>query len=342
MNEFNCDICNKQYKTSQSFWNHKNKYHKLDLEKIYKCDYCEKSYPRNNALSRHMNVCRLKNKPEQIINNQCDKCYYIFKSKKGFNGHKCKIISTGDINGEKNIIIGHDNNGTIHNGDNHINILNFEDVNATSLSYDNIKEIIENSEYKKIINLLYFNKDIPKNHVICKQKLNTPHVLVRECGKIMKKNISYYYGIIKEKAKENYHTILDILKNKISEDQLNKITLRLNRHISHLDKEEKQFVDYIDETLYNNNDMIQKTWDDDKIEDSKNDDIDYNTFWTKSDDVLFKEAEMLADNILKTKNYDEDKYKKKRNKYIEKYITKLYMLEIKEGKHNKKIWESEQ
>ena len=80
-----CNICNKQYKTHQSLWNHKNKYHTeippfipiiptihphittiLPTNNIIKktdktsCDYCNKIFSCYNSLNRHLKTCKIK------------------------------------------------------------------------------------------------------------------------------------------------------------------------------------------------------------------------------------------------------------------------------------------
>ena len=93
-----CNICNKDYKTPQSLWNHKNKIHDkftentqnnstltqdnsiltqdnsiltqenasfINLEQtnninILICDYCKKEYSRKDNLNRHLTTCKAK------------------------------------------------------------------------------------------------------------------------------------------------------------------------------------------------------------------------------------------------------------------------------------------
>jgi hypothetical protein len=76
--KFLCEICNKHYKTSQSLWNHKHKYHTLEnpqnstippqkcgvskSEAVmkYKCMYCKKEFSRSDSLNRHHQTCKFK------------------------------------------------------------------------------------------------------------------------------------------------------------------------------------------------------------------------------------------------------------------------------------------
>ncbi len=90
-----CELCNKIYKTSQSLWNHKNKYHTKNDQKMTNyppnthntptfyppntninienettskktdqtvCKYCNKNYSCYNSLNRHLQICKEKEK----------------------------------------------------------------------------------------------------------------------------------------------------------------------------------------------------------------------------------------------------------------------------------------
>ena len=67
--QFKCNICNKDYKSYQSLWNHnKIKHHELCLkisnkECKFKCDLCNKKFTRNDNLKYHKNnTCKIINK----------------------------------------------------------------------------------------------------------------------------------------------------------------------------------------------------------------------------------------------------------------------------------------
>lgn len=67
--EFKCNICNKEYKSYQTLWNH-NKIKHSDLclkisnkECKFKCDLCNKKFTRNDNLKYHKNnTCKIINK----------------------------------------------------------------------------------------------------------------------------------------------------------------------------------------------------------------------------------------------------------------------------------------
>jgi len=91
-----CNICNKKYKTSQSLWNHKNKFHpkndhkmtneepqndhcmtnneELKIKEKIKitdktiCEYCNKKLSAYTHLRRHLKTCKIKQ--TQILENE--------------------------------------------------------------------------------------------------------------------------------------------------------------------------------------------------------------------------------------------------------------------------------
>ena len=77
---YNCEICNKDYKSYQSLWNH-NKIKHSDLclkisnkECKFSCDTCNKKFRRNANLKYHKNnTCKIKNNEINKINILEDK-----------------------------------------------------------------------------------------------------------------------------------------------------------------------------------------------------------------------------------------------------------------------------
>ena len=69
LQEFYCNYCDKNYKSYQSLWNHKRKFHSKITQNnsispqnnsIFKCDICDKSYTRIDNLTRHKKSCIVK------------------------------------------------------------------------------------------------------------------------------------------------------------------------------------------------------------------------------------------------------------------------------------------
>jgi hypothetical protein len=57
---YSCKICNTEYASCQSLWNHKNKYH----NDLFFCEYCKKGFTRKFNLQKHHETCKIKQKKE--------------------------------------------------------------------------------------------------------------------------------------------------------------------------------------------------------------------------------------------------------------------------------------
>jgi len=167
-----CKLCNKNYKTYKSLWNHNDVYHKVigntnttktntignNLETLlnnknnndkssdlHNCKYCNKNFTTSQSMYRHMkHYCKEKNKIEDI-NELKKKLLELEKKIK---------ISKKTIN---------NNNGTINNGitnNIHINALVFENI---------IPKLNEKEKVDLLTGLLF--KEIP--HVELVRKIFT-------------------------------------------------------------------------------------------------------------------------------------------------------------------------
>ena len=70
---YECTICNKIYKSPQSLWNHKNKYHQTQEleEKKYSCSKCGKSF--NYPQSKWRHETKSCNPKLNLLENEIDK-----------------------------------------------------------------------------------------------------------------------------------------------------------------------------------------------------------------------------------------------------------------------------
>jgi hypothetical protein len=170
-NTYICKICNKNYKTYKSLWNHNNNYHKNNVvQKIQQvvenvvqkiqhikesddnrtCKFCNKQYCDRSYRWRHEKICKEKNKIEDIIElkNKVDQL------EKKINISNKTINNNGTIN---------NNNGNINNGitnNIHINALGFENI---------IPKLNEKEKIDLLTGLLF--KEIP--HVELVRKIFT-------------------------------------------------------------------------------------------------------------------------------------------------------------------------
>ena len=138
-----CTVCNQEYKSRQSLWNHINKFHKPNnqiptanvpqkLNEIHttphksddiNCKFCNKVLSRDDSLKRHMKTCKKKetfenenNKLENAITkiNQLEKELSALKSTtskpKTINNNSGTINNANVINNINIVAPGNENN----------------------------------------------------------------------------------------------------------------------------------------------------------------------------------------------------------------------------------------
>jgi hypothetical protein len=76
-NIFNCDICNKEFKSKSNLQNHDKKYHMVKGRNIYKCDNCNEKLDDKPKLKYHI-------MKEHIA---CAICLKIFPTRTSLNIH---------------------------------------------------------------------------------------------------------------------------------------------------------------------------------------------------------------------------------------------------------------
>lgn len=103
--EYKCLICNKNYKSYQSIWNHNNKFHKNEnititktdnnINKAFICKHCNKTFTTNYRLNTHIKKsCKVYNSKTTTLENE------VSQLKNDID--KLKIIAMDHIN--KNLI----------------------------------------------------------------------------------------------------------------------------------------------------------------------------------------------------------------------------------------------
>ncbi len=206
-NQFKCTECKKYYKSYQSLWNHKKRFHdqtmtnnghndkKNDdqsmtnnghIKKLKKtdnstCEYCNKILSAYTHLRRHLKICKTKQniikQNEEIIKQQNE----IIKQNNEIIKQNEEIINktTTTNNGTIN---NNTNNGTINNTNNNINIFHFGSENI--LENLPTKESIKLLKIKgydlliKAITLTHFSKENPSGHNIYMNNVNDKYAIV--------------------------------------------------------------------------------------------------------------------------------------------------------------------
>lgn len=102
--DYYCKICSKQYKSSQSFWNHNNKFHNEEVikETIYYCKNCNVSFDNRQKKYYHQKKCTNQiDKIEQTILEKTQPKIINNTSNSNSNNN----ISNSQINSNNTIII---------------------------------------------------------------------------------------------------------------------------------------------------------------------------------------------------------------------------------------------
>ncbi len=95
---FNCTICSKEYKSSQSLWNHNNKMHKDDNNKeiTYNCKHCNLSFDSRYKKYYHQKKC---------INDLANANTDLINDKTNITTNSNNNITNSQINSNNTIII---------------------------------------------------------------------------------------------------------------------------------------------------------------------------------------------------------------------------------------------
>jgi hypothetical protein len=216
--KYNCTICNKFYASTNSLWNHNNKFHKnndinvndvnvnvndvnvnvndvnvdiIETKKIIKCEYCNKIYSSRFSKSNHKKICKMKNNIQPIIENNNK----IEKLEKENEEIKNTIVEL------KNIIM---QQAKIHPKT--LQKINKQLINNNSNSNNTTNNTINNT----IINNTYVKYgSVPHSRVLSEEKilsiLNKPYKSIEESIKLIhfNKNLPEYNNILITNMKDN-------------------------------------------------------------------------------------------------------------------------------------------
>ena len=179
-----CKICNKNYKTKQSLWNHKSKYHNNEnnpnvintsfssnpivIQKSPNnnsnnnciCKYCNKEFKYKQGRWKHEQKCKINNEKskDEIINilqttikQQSDEIQIIKKQLLDIMNKQCKVHPktlqkiNKQLNGDNNTVTVTENN-TTNNTTN--NIINY---NIVALGLEDLSEVFTKAEKLKVL-----------------------------------------------------------------------------------------------------------------------------------------------------------------------------------------------
>jgi hypothetical protein len=285
--EFICKICNKNYKSYQSLWNHNHKYHDNHYPQISSsitqktstysqnsssiqsqlkdennkltCNCCKKVFSRIDNLKRHQIKCN-ENKFEKY-----DQELEILKNElKQIKENKNNKKSTTNIRV----------NGTLINGNNHdsgpkIIINKTGSENIDQITYNEVSTIFDNeiSSVVKLIELINFNENKPENHSFCSTALESPYLSFynTDTNTVNKERKRYFFEEVICKSIQNHEILYSKFKNKFNSIKRKQIedniyNLKKIKENSFNSKIIGEMIRNLNLLSYNNRDLIQDTW----------------------------------------------------------------------------------
>lgn len=253
--EFKCNICDKQYKSYQTLWNHKKIKHTPKNNKII-CELCNKEFTRNDNLKYHKNnTCKMKNNNIKI--NKLEDEIIELKN-------KITNISNNTLNNISN------NNSNVNNGTVNIYINKTGTENVLELN-DSEKNEIFNKELSGIVSFIKFinfNERLPNNHSFCTKSLEGKYLLSynTEEEKIESVRKKYFYHELLNNSVEKMEILYKSCKNNFSKEKQLKVenTIQSLKEIKDKDlsnKVLKEIKNKLIEISYNRRDTVLNTWD---------------------------------------------------------------------------------
>jgi hypothetical protein len=251
--EYKCEICNHNYKSYQSLWNHKNKFHlttktnnnkkeEISDNKKYTCSKCLKEFKHFQSRWRHEKTC---NKNETNIFDSINE----LKNKIIQLESKPNIVNYNTTNNTQNIII------SSPPGLESIQELNIQQ-----------KKFIMNKGLSSLLYLIEttnFSKELPENHSYCVTSLNDKHasIIDTKTNSIIKADkIELFDKILAGNLKKLEQICTDKSFSKKEVDEFIKILERLKNILFNGKKGMKKYYNEINLLSYNNKDLILETW----------------------------------------------------------------------------------
>ena len=274
---YNCEQCNKIYKSRVGLWKHNQTYHNIvDLNKNnqeieinvdtdikeYNCIQCNKKYTNKYSKYKHQIKCKINN------NNQIEKIKLEFndeinKLKSELEIIKNKPASVTHIKNINNI-----NKGIINN--NKGPVYNFlskpGEENLSILTEKEIESILEQEMNCLVymVELLNFNEKLPENHSFCTTALNDKYIstLNTETLMVEKKRKKDFFDLMLNNSLKNIKVLYDKLKYKKTPKALKfKQTIdNLTEYVVINHKGKKAYVEMMNTLSFNKRHITQSTW----------------------------------------------------------------------------------
>jgi hypothetical protein len=270
--DFSCSICNKNYKSYQSIWNHNKLYHtELNIkisnkERNFSCAKCNKKFTRKDTLVYHNeNTCKNKNNnTNEIIELKkqvAELQKIVTQNQKTTNNNTTNNNTTNNINhGTINNIIYINKTGTE-------NYLELNDNETTEIFNKEISGVVS------LIKFINFNERLPSNHSFCTKSLEGKYMLTYniEESKVESTRKKYFYQELLSSAVIKMELLYIKHKSKFPKDKQVKIedTIKKLKEIKDRDFSDKILREIKYELIrlsYNCRNTVLNTWENNKTE----------------------------------------------------------------------------
>ncbi len=295
--EFVCTICNKNYCSYKSLWNHNNQFHKEEQikknnEKIrnFNCEFCNKKFVTKQSMNLHIDsACKSKNIIiEQNKNNSNNQLKNEVKTLKNEVLTYMKeveqlkdIIKQSGIT--KNKITNNNNNITNNNITNNTinNYVTIKTIGSENIKDLNLKELLEIFDKHlespiKLAEHLNFNERLPENHNFCSTSLEGKYVQTynTSLSKHEPKLKKYFFAEIILMFIKYLQELYKDIKNKIPKKKQQQVEdcLEILNTMKNRKSNDKVFNGLIKELIglsYNRKDIVLDTWDNKVIKGTK-------------------------------------------------------------------------
>jgi len=281
MVEFFCNLCNKNYKSYKSLWNHNNIYHSDENLRIndnktrnFTCQFCDKKFTSQQNREVHIkNSCKNKNNN----NNKLEKEVLTLKKevKQLRDIIKQSGISPNKITNNNNITNNNITNNNITNNTIN-NVVMVKMIGTENIKDLNFKELLEIFDKHlespiKLAEHLNFNERLPENHNFCSTSLEGKYVqtyntkLLKHEPKLKK----YFFAEIILMFIKYLQELYKDIKNKIPKKKQQQVEdcLEILNTMKNRKPNDKVFNGLIKELIglsYNRKDIVLDTWENKK------------------------------------------------------------------------------
>lgn len=277
MKKYFCNICEKEFKNNNSFWDHKKRKHKnielvqqpiIPVQPIIQtlenknCIYCGKELSNKFSKLRHEKTCS--KKKISIIEQKDEE---IKKLKEQLEKNRIKTLKKKFPNIINNITYNIDN--SINKNGNILLINNPGSELLSELNQSEIEMIFEEEVncIFKLIEFLNFNERLPQNHNFCMEDINTEYISVYNSDKnqIDQKRNSYFLGDIIACSTNKLNILYRANYYKLSPDKRKIFREHIDflENVSKMDYKNKLLKEHIKQFAlisHNKRNIIKKTW----------------------------------------------------------------------------------